>query len=372
MAIRSYQDFLNRAFNESRPLSAQWELTFKCNHLCGFCYNAPTGQREMATEEIKRGLDKIADFGVLYLTMTGGEPMVRPDFFDIAAYAREIGFAIRVYSNGYLINDARAKRLADLHTFEVEISIHGARPETHDKLTGIRGSFEKVILAIENLRRHKVKTNLKCPVTHLNQDELWDMWEIGKKYDVALVFDPVITPRDDGDKSPLSMSATKDFLVRFFSDEYKELRYGRDVTKRDDSVIYANCGTGRTSFTIDPYGNIFPCVQWRRKWANIKDVVSLPELWKTSEVLQHVRWAAEQIPQTTLKESTSGAFCTFCPGVAELQTGSPFKMYPQAEVVAEARMAAYNAKDQQSKNLPAGAGISPQGRTRGGLNEASV
>src|SRR5213594_945402 len=109
MAIASYKEFVDRAFNQSRPLSAQMELTFKCNHLCSFCYNAPNGQREMTTAEIKAGLEKIADFGVLYLTLTGGEPMVRPDFFDITAYARELGFAIRIYSNGYLIDDARAK-----------------------------------------------------------------------------------------------------------------------------------------------------------------------------------------------------------------------------------------------------------------------
>ena len=361
MSVKTYQELVARAFNESRPLSAQWELTFKCNHLCGFCYNAPTGQREMTTAEIKKGLDKISEFGVLYLTLTGGEPMVRPDFFEICEYARQLGFALRVYSNGYLIDEARAKRLKDVQTFEVEISIHGARPETHDRLTGIRGSFEKVLAALENLRTHKIKTNLKCPITHLNQEELWDIWEIANRFGTSIAFDPVITPRDDGDKGPLAMSSTKEFLARFFSDEYKPLRYGREVTKRDDTGIRANCGTGRTSFTIDPYGNIYPCVQWRRKWANIKDVENLAELWKTSEVLKHVRWAAEQIPQTTLKEKESGSFCTFCPGVAELQTGSPFKMYQQAEMVAEARMTAYNAKEQHAPKLPAGAGTSLQG-----------
>ena len=198
-------------------------------------------------------------------------------------------------------------------------------------------------------------------MTHLNQEELWDVYRIGKRYGVSATFDPVITPRDDGDKGPLAMAATKEFLTRFFSDEYKELRFGKDVGKRDDSRVQANCGTGRTSFTIDPYGNIFPCVQWRRKWANIKEVDSLTEIWKTSEVLQHVRWAAVQITQTTLKEKESGAFCSFCPGVAELQTGSPFRMYPQAEIVAEARLSAYNEKQQHSQTRPAGAGTSSQG-----------
>src|SRR5215510_3358143 len=182
MGITSYRDLMTKAYIETRPMTAQWELTFKCNHLCGFCYNAPNGQRELGTEDIKRGLEKIADFGVLYLTLTGGEPMVRPDFFEIAAYARELGFALRVYSNGYLIDEARAKRLREVHPFEIEISIHGGKPETHDKLTGIRGSFVKVMQALENLQRERIRVNLKCPITHLNQDELWEIWDIGKRF----------------------------------------------------------------------------------------------------------------------------------------------------------------------------------------------
>jgi MoaA/NifB/PqqE/SkfB family radical SAM enzyme len=63
----------------------------------------------MTLDEIKRGLDKIADFGILYLTMTGGEPMVRPDFWEICKYARHLGFALRLYTNGYLVDEERAR-----------------------------------------------------------------------------------------------------------------------------------------------------------------------------------------------------------------------------------------------------------------------
>jgi radical SAM protein with 4Fe4S-binding SPASM domain len=356
MEITSYREIIGRSFIESRPLNAQWELTFKCNHLCGFCYNAPTGQRELTTDEIKRGLEKILDLGVLYITLTGGEAMVRPDFFEICEHARHLGFALRVYSNGYLIDEEKARRLKEVDTFEMEISIHGAKPETHDRLTGIRGSFDRLIAGLGHLRKQRIKTSLKCPITHLNQDELHQIWDIARSFECSMSWDPVIMPRDDGDTSPLALSANKEFLDRFFSDEFKLLRHGADVEKRDDTVTLTNCGTGKVSFTIDPYGNIFPCVAWRRKWANIKDVENLAELWRSSEVLKQVRWAAEQIPKTTLKQAESGDFCNFCPGVAERQTGSPFKMYPQAEAVAEARLTAYNNKQAERTG---DAGVSP-------------
>ena len=136
-----YNELIARNFNQARPMHAQWEITFKCNHLCDFCYNSPTGQKELTTEEILEGIDKIADFGLLYLTLTGGEPMVRSDFWTICKKAREREFAIRIYTNGFLIDEQRAAKLKEFDPFEIEISIHGARPETHDKLTGIPGSL---------------------------------------------------------------------------------------------------------------------------------------------------------------------------------------------------------------------------------------
>src|SRR5262245_38762753 len=181
MSTTPYTEFMNRNFNESRPITAQWEITFKCNHLCDFCYNSPTGQKEMTTAEILAGLDKIADMGILYLILTGGEPMVRPDFWKILEGAVERGFATRIYTNGFLIDDEKAARLKALNPFELEISIHGARPETHDRLTGIPGSLARIITALEFLQKHRIKTNLKCPITRWNQDELRDVRAIGDR-----------------------------------------------------------------------------------------------------------------------------------------------------------------------------------------------
>jgi len=78
-------------WNRAVPMSALFELTFVCNHACSFCYNCPTGQREMSTAEVVDALRKLADFNILYLTLTGGEPLVRKDFFEIARAARELG-----------------------------------------------------------------------------------------------------------------------------------------------------------------------------------------------------------------------------------------------------------------------------------------
>src|SRR5882672_8881790 len=107
----AYQEMVQSNWNRAVPMSALFELTFVCNHACSFCYNCPTGQKEMTTQEVFDSLQKLADFNILYLTLTGGEPLVRKDFFEIAARARQLGFAIRIYTNAYLIDEAMAKKI---------------------------------------------------------------------------------------------------------------------------------------------------------------------------------------------------------------------------------------------------------------------
>src|SRR2546422_8079226 len=105
------QEIVERNWSRAVPMSALFELTFVCNHACSFCYNCPTGQKEMSTVEVIDALKKVADFNILYLTLTGGEPLVRRDFFDIARAERDLGFALRIYSNAFLIEEAMANRL---------------------------------------------------------------------------------------------------------------------------------------------------------------------------------------------------------------------------------------------------------------------
>ena len=98
-----YENLKQKAFDEAIPMNCQIEITYRCNHLCTFCYNSPTGEREMTTPQIFEALKKINDLGVLYVTLTGGEAMVHKDFYRISAEVRRLGMALRIYSNGFLM-----------------------------------------------------------------------------------------------------------------------------------------------------------------------------------------------------------------------------------------------------------------------------
>jgi MoaA/NifB/PqqE/SkfB family radical SAM enzyme len=333
-----YNRLLQTAFAKAIPLNCQIEITYRCNHLCTFCYNSPTGQREMTTEQLFEALRRISDFGVLYVTLTGGEALCHKDFFKIAAEVRRLGMALRIYSNGYLMADKKVvEKIKALTPTEIEISIHGARPETHDALTKIKGSFEKTRQAIENLVEAGLKVNPKCPITRLNQHELFDIRDLGERYDLRVNFDAVITPKDDGNPDPLALRADDEVIEKYWSEWYSELHRGQLPPRANHCASEggANCGVARAGFTIDPYGEILPCVALRRSAGNILEIDSLDEIWRGSPVLNEVRDLAVDV-RNKLDQHENGKYFTFCLGVAETQTGDPMAIYPQAELNAKA------------------------------------
>jgi MoaA/NifB/PqqE/SkfB family radical SAM enzyme len=233
-----YRRLLNKAFEKAIPLNCQIELTYRCNHLCTFCYNSPTGEREMTTEQVFEVLRKVADFGVVYVTLTGGEAMCRKDFFPVAQEVRRLGMAVRIYSNGFLLADPKmVEKVRALDPMEVEISVHGAKPETHDALTRIKGSFEKTWQGIRNLVDAGIAVRLKCPITRLNQAELFDLRDLGETLGQHVIFDAVITPKDDGSQDPLALRADDEIIEKYWVEWYSELHRGQLPPRTEDESL---------------------------------------------------------------------------------------------------------------------------------------
>lgn len=337
-----YLELMDSASTQNRPMQGHFEITYRCNHTCPYCYNAiDPRHRELSTEECLRVVNMMADFGTLFLTLTGGEPLLHQDFFKIAYEAKRRHMAIRIYTNGYLIDGEMADRLKKLNPLELGISLHGADGPTHDRETRVRGSLDKLITGVRHLRERGLKVILKTPITNWNQHQVRDMKKLAGSLDAPLLFDPVITARDDGNRDPLRYSATDDFLRRWFSEEFKDVRPDSKPWKRELKKELNNCKVGSGTYAIDPYGYVYPCVAWRRRLANIRDLESLEALWKSSEELQDVLDIARRLPRETLKDHDAGAYAVFCPGAAERETGSAMKFYPAADIQARMRKEAY-------------------------------
>ena len=111
------------------PLSVQLDLTYRCNERCIHCYLDHDDHGEMNTAEIKRLLEELADAGVFILTLSGGEIMVRRDFFEILEYARELAFCVKLKTNAVLIREREARRIRDVGVESIQISIYSHRPQ---------------------------------------------------------------------------------------------------------------------------------------------------------------------------------------------------------------------------------------------------
>ncbi|MBP7685928.1 MAG: radical SAM protein, partial [Deltaproteobacteria bacterium] len=167
-----------RTWTENRLTSVMFELTYACNLDCEFCYNdVGLGGEPMTLAEYHMVLAELADMGVLNLTFTGGEPLANKDFFAIAGRARELGFVIRIKSNGHALRGAVARRLREeVDPYIVEVSLHGASAGVHDRQTRVDGSFERLLGNLRELRDLGIRLKVNSTLTRYNEHELDDMF----------------------------------------------------------------------------------------------------------------------------------------------------------------------------------------------------
>jgi MoaA/NifB/PqqE/SkfB family radical SAM enzyme len=320
------------ALQRAQPLSASLELTYRCNWRCVFCYNPRHHDRRgMRVAEWLGVLDDLRSLGTLYVALTGGEPLTHPDFLAIARGVRERAFALRILTNGALVTEAMADQIASLRPLAVELSLHGARPETHDGATATPGSFAALCRGLERLRSRGVGLVLKTPLTRLNEGEVEAMRALADERGVPWRVDTVLTPRDDGDPSPLAYRASPGAVERMFRalDEVGRLPH------EERAKGGYNCGLGRTTIAVDPEGNVFPCLQWRRApLGNVRER-PLTALWRASEERQAAADVARAANDRLVEAGGALAVFPFCPALALQRTGDPLEPDPGHRVHAE-------------------------------------
>jgi MoaA/NifB/PqqE/SkfB family radical SAM enzyme len=322
-----------RALEAAIPLSVHLELTYDCDCHCVFCYNPPRrGQQPLSLGEWRGVLDDLRLLGTLNVTLTGGEPLAHPEFFAIAAAARERAFALRILTTGFRVTEETARRLAELRLLSVEMSLHGATATTHDRTTRRPGSFAALRSAVDRLRARDVPVVLKMILTRLNEAELDAAIALAEG--VPLRIDPTLTPCDDGDLSPLDFAASPAALERLMA----HLSSVGRVPVAERSPGGYNCGLGRLALAIDPFGSVFPCIQWRTTSLGNVRSARLVALWKDSPVRQEAAAIALAVNDRLLEIVGAAAHFPFCPALARQVTGDP--LTPDADFLARADVAA--------------------------------
>lgn len=160
----------------SAPFYVQFEVTEVCNHRCFFCYNETMRQvgSQLTTDQCKRLLDEMRGAGVFSINFNGGEPLIRPDFFELASHARRLGFDIHLNTNATLIDDAKADALADLFP-SLCTSVLASTAERHDQLVGSLGAFDRMRKGVDRVLTRGMKVEINVCTFKGNYADLYDI-----------------------------------------------------------------------------------------------------------------------------------------------------------------------------------------------------
>ena len=232
-------DRLRRAWDDNRLTTAMLELTYACNLDCTFCYNdLGLEGRPLSLDQYCTLLDDLAALGALQVTLTGGEPLAHPRFFEIGRRATELGFILRIKSNGHALKEPLARRVREeLDPYMIEVSFHGASPAVHDRQTRVRGSFERLVSNLRVMRELGLRVLANCTMTRWNEHEMAALYALTDELGIRLNVYNEVSPRDDGDRSTMEMEMI--LIDKGGSQRVRRLRtFGRDVGEDEQSILF--------------------------------------------------------------------------------------------------------------------------------------
>lgn len=330
-------------------LLLQWHVTNRCNFRCAHCYQEGYAGEELALADLAGILRQFT--GLLdswsrssgrrvrgHITVTGGEPLLRDDFFDLlalfAAGSRQFSFAI--LTNGSLIETDVARRLRRLRPHFVQVSIEGSRA-THEQIRG-PGSFQRAVAALGLLRRHGVRTMISFSAHRGNFREFPEVARLGRELGVWRVWADRVIPCGSGQSMKdqvLTPQETREFfhLMRDARDRFQRPHFRRTEIAMHRALQFLvgggtpyRCTAGDSLLAVMPQGDLYPCRRMPIRIGNVQKT-PLAELYAQSDVLRALRC------RDRTSEGCQGcAYARFCGGglrcLSYAVTGNPYSADP--------------------------------------------
>lgn len=323
ISYRKFSDGIYKKVLSRRiPVEGTLELTLRCNLRCVHCYAVcDPHNKELTYEEICHILDQISEAGCFWLLLTGGEPLLRDDFLDIYIYAKEKGFLVTLFTNGTLVTPEIVHCFQKLPPFMVEITLNGITKQTYERINGVQASFERCLRGIHLFLDHGIPLRLKTVAMNVNKNELWEIKGYVEGLGLKFGFDPMICPRIDGSRGPCTVRLSPQEVVELeMEDETYRREWQRLYEKfwgADKSGYLYNCGAGLSSFHIDPYGHLSPCLISRPLGHDLRRE-SFQEAWDAFLPQIYGRWSTDSECR-----SCKSSLCDNCPGWAQLEENNP-------------------------------------------------
>jgi len=293
-----------------------WETTRNCNLACVHCRaSAEHGpfSGELDTRASFRLLDQIAEVGEPIVILTGGEPLLRPDIFDIAKYGTGKGLRMVMAPNGTLITEKSTRQMADSGIKRISVSLDGATKESHDRFRGVQGAFEGALRGIRLVKDAGIEFQINTTITKTNLDEIPKIQELAIKSGAVAhhIFLLVPTGRgkyivdqeinaaeyentlnwfyDQREKTPLQLKATcAPHYYRILRQRAK--KDGRPVTLKTHGMdaVTRGCLAGTGFCFISHQGIVQPCGFLNINCGDITKS-SFADVWNSSDVFLSLR-----------------------------------------------------------------------------------
>jgi mycofactocin radical SAM maturase len=284
------------------PICLTWELTYACNLACVHCLSSSGRRdpRELSTDQCKAIIDELERMQVFYVNIGGGEPTVRPDFWELVDYATAHKVGVKFSTNGVRITEEVAARLAASDYVDVQISLDGATADINDAVRGA-GSFAMAVRALENLAEAGFKdAKISVVATRHNVDQLDDFKALADRFGATLRITR-LRPSGRGADVWDELHPTAAQQVQL----YDWLVAHGDGVLTGDSFFHLSglgapgalaglnmCGAGRVVCLIDPVGDVYACpfaIHDRFLAGNVLSGGGFEQVWKFSELFTDLR-----------------------------------------------------------------------------------
>jgi radical SAM protein with 4Fe4S-binding SPASM domain len=285
------------------PLVLSWNVTLKCNLKCSHCYiNAKESRLpdELSTDAAKMLIHQITEVSRPLLILSGGEPLLREDIYEIIRYGADRGLRMGMGSNGMLIDDEVTKRLEDAGMGTVAVSLDSSVPERHDEFRGVKGCWEHAVDAIKSLKKSRIQVQVNSTVTPQNYDEVDDVMALAESLGVEnfhlFFLVPTgrgtdiedITPRMYEDMITSTLAKTTKYKLNVKPSCAPQFMRVAKEQGVDMSRWVRGCMAGLYYCRIYPSGEVTPCPYMPLNLGNVRER-SFRDIWFNSEVLRALR-----------------------------------------------------------------------------------
>jgi len=285
------------------PLVMSWNVTRECNMKCSHCYINATEKKlsnELSTQEGKDLIDQICHVSKPLLILSGGEPLLRPDIYELIRYGSTKGLKMGLGSNGSLIDDMVAAKLKAAGIATVSISLDSHIPAQHDEFRGVAGSWEKAVNACKALKRNNVLVQVNTTLTQQNYNQIDDIMSLAEEIGVENFHLFFLVPTGRGAKlADISPQKYEDMITNTFAKvakhklnvrpscapQFMRIAKGMGLDMRQ---WVRGCLAGLYYCRIYPNGDVTPCPYLPIKLGNVREE-SFKEIWFKSNIFKALR-----------------------------------------------------------------------------------